>query len=79
MNETSNLSTDHTIVVGVDGSDHSSHALMWAAAWAATHNSTLHIVTADTIGVLESARNEVLTAYPHLLSLIHISEPTRPY
>lgn len=66
MNETSNLSTDHTIVVGVDGSDHSSHALMWAAAWAATHNSTLHIVTADTIGVLESARNEVLTAYPHL-------------
>ena len=84
-----------TIVVGSDGSKSSLLAVERAAKIAAAFGSTLVIGTAyyeneeeaaktlrqDSVTILgdQKALENLEGAAEHALSLIHISEPTRPY
>ena len=55
---------ERTVVAGVDGSEASARAAMWAADDAARQPASMQLVLAYRAAGL---------------SLIHISEPTRPY
>ena len=71
----------HAGTGGTDAQDWAEMLYRMYTRWAADHEYKLEVIDylADTEGGIRSVYFKVLGAYAYGLSLIHISEPTRPY